>query len=132
MILTIRTDKPEAEIGLFDADGVELSYERWHAHRELEATILQKIDDLLQECKQRDEEYELQGIVTYAGPGSFTGLRIGFAVTNALAWARQIPNAKATGDNWIADGIAALESVEMPQTLSPDYGSQPHITTPRK
>lgn len=45
-ILTIRTDKPEAEVGLFEGDE-ELAYEKWQAHRQLSLTIHNKIRDLL-------------------------------------------------------------------------------------
>ena len=47
MILSIRTDKPEAEIGLFSADGQKLVYKTWQAHRELSSTILVVIKELL-------------------------------------------------------------------------------------
>ena len=32
LLLTIRTDKPEAELGLFDSD-TKLAYFTWPAHR---------------------------------------------------------------------------------------------------
>lgn len=34
IILSIRTDKPEAEVGLYK-DSVQLAYETWTAHRAL-------------------------------------------------------------------------------------------------
>lgn len=34
---------------------------------------------------------DLTGIEVNLGPGSFTGLRVGVAVANALGWALQIP-----------------------------------------
>ena len=49
MILTIRTDNPQAEIGLY-ADGKKVSYQTWQAHRELSSTIHAKIRKLLESC----------------------------------------------------------------------------------
>lgn len=46
LILTIRTDKPEAEIGLFN-DQEKIAYEVWEAHRELSVSLHQKVEDLL-------------------------------------------------------------------------------------
>ncbi len=46
IILTIRTDKPEAEIGLYDGEQ-QLAYEMWSAHRQLAETIHTKIKELL-------------------------------------------------------------------------------------
>ena len=46
IILTIRTDKPEAEIGLFEG-GKKLAYKSWSAHRQLAETLHTHIRDLL-------------------------------------------------------------------------------------
>ena len=80
LILTIRTDKPEAEIGLFE-DNKQLAYEMWQAHRELSDTIHKKIEKLLK--SQKKDWQNIDGIVCFKGPGSFTGLRIGLTVGNA-------------------------------------------------
>lgn len=41
--------------------------------------------------KQKKELKDLTAIEINLGPGSFTGLRIGIAVANALSWALDIP-----------------------------------------
>ncbi len=130
MILTIRTDNPEAEVGLFKPDGTEVSYRKWQAHRELEATLLLTIEQLLNESQTKKSD--ITGLVVYAGPGSFTGLRIGFAVFNTLAAGLSIPNVKATTDQWIKEGIKQLSQTSEPQILLPDYGGEANITKPRK
>ncbi len=130
MILTIRTDNPEAEVGLFKSDGTEVSYKKWQAHRELEATLLASIEQLLNEADA--EKTVLTGVVVYAGPGSFTGLRIGFTVANTLSAGLGIGNVKSGGPDWVKNGISLLSSVKTPQILLPDYGGQANITKPKK
>jgi len=129
LILTIRSDKPEAEIGLYDGDN-KLAYTVWPAHRELAETIQQKIDELLEQHGKTLKD--LQGIVAYQGPGSFTGLRIGLTVANALAYAQKIPIVATSGEAWIATGAAALQKGGDQHIVVPEYGSAPHITLPKK
>src|SRR4051812_8427843 len=91
LILTVRTDKPEAELGLY-SDSKKLTYLTWTAHRELAETIHLKIEELLaKSTKELNGLQGIEGIVVYKGPGSFTGLRIGFGVVNALAYSLEIP-----------------------------------------
>lgn len=47
-------------------------------------TLLPMVDGLLQNCGARLEEVDV--IAVAAGPGSFTGLRIGVATAKGLAW----------------------------------------------
>ena len=108
LILTIRTDKPEAEISLFN-NGKKLAYETWHAHRDLSVTIHQKIHDLLN--AKGSTFHKIEAIVVYKGPGSFTGLRIGISVANALAYGLSVPIVSTTGKYWQIDGIADRKSV---------------------
>jgi tRNA threonylcarbamoyladenosine biosynthesis protein TsaB len=129
LILTIRTDKPEAEIGLYE-DGRQLAYETWQAHRELGQTLHVKLAGLLQSAGKGWPD--VRGIVGYKGPGSFTGLRIGLTVANGLAYAQGCPIVGATGDNWQADGIDRLLRGESEQIALPEYGGEAHITQPRK
>jgi tRNA threonylcarbamoyladenosine biosynthesis protein TsaB len=82
--------------------------------------------------KQSDHDWaDIGGIVYYKGPGSFTGLRIGAALANALAGANIIPLASANGDGWIETGIKDLEAGKSAPAL-PYYGAEPHITIPKK
>lgn len=129
MILTIRTDNPEAEIGLFDQAGVKLAYEKWQAHRLLSETILGKLEELL--ASQNLTFKDLTGLVFYKGPGSFTGLRIGCSVTNAIVYAEKLKSVGETGDNWIEKGLKRLASGES-ENLVPFYGAEPHITQQKK
>lgn len=125
----MRTDKPEAEIGLFD-DNKQLAYSAWTAHRELAETIHLKIKELLE--SQDHSLTDIGGIVAFKGPGSFTGLRIGLSVANALAYARQVPIVAMLGEHWLKAGLTRLQNSETDGLAQPEYGSPPHITMPRK
>jgi tRNA threonylcarbamoyladenosine biosynthesis protein TsaB len=129
LILTIRTDKPDAEIGLYD-DNQQLAYVTWTAHRELGKTIHCKLAELLQ---SQDHDWPaIQGIVAYQGPGSFTGLRIGLTVANALAGSLDVPAVGAMDEGWITDGIDKLLAGQTDKLVLPEYGSEANITLPRK
>lgn len=129
IILTLRTDKPEAEIGVFD-DAQNLTYVTWQAHRELAETIHLKIKDIL--GTQNVVIQNIEGINVYKGPGSFTGLRIGIAVANALAESLNIPIVSEDKDRWIEQGIKRLLKGDDEQVVQPEYGALPHITQQKK
>ncbi len=129
LVLTIRTDNPQAELGLYDGT-VQLAYISWEAHRKLSDTIHYKLKELLQSA---DKDWnDLRGILCYMGPGSFTGLRIGISVGNALAVSLNIPIVAEIGDNWLKKGLKNLEDDKGDKIITPEYGAAPHITLPRK
>lgn len=128
IILTIRTDKPEAEIGLYN-DAKQLSYDTWQAHRALAETLHARIRDLLSGRKLELEN--IDGIVCYKGPGSFTGLRIGLTVANAMSYSLKLPIVGSTGEDWITQGIDRLIKGEKETLALPEYGADVHITLPK-
>lgn len=130
IILTIRTDKPQSEIGLYE-QGEQLIYETWEAHRQLAETIHHKIQALL--SSQGKTMNDIQGIVCYKGPGSFTGLRIGLSVANALAYGLNIPIVGVEGEKgWLEKGLQNIASGENHEAVLPAYGAPVHITQPKK
>lgn len=128
IILTIRTDKPESEIGLYD-DDKQLTYKSWLAHRQLAETIHRTIDEVCAE--QGYDMSQIEGIVFFKGPGSFTGLRIGGSVANALAYSLEVAVVATNGDNWQSDGIHKLLAGKQDPLALPVYDS-PAITTKQK
>lgn len=129
IILTIRTDNPEAEIGLYQ-DKVKIDYHVWTAHRQLSETIHQQIEKLLQNHSHTIGDIE--GIVCYKGPGSFTGLRIGLTVANALAYSLDASIVATMGENWLEEGLDMLGQGKDQKVVVPEYGRDPHITKQKK
>ncbi len=128
IILTIRTDKPEAEVGLYK-DEQQLGYATWEAHRALTKTIHNQIKTLLSQQKLTWDD--MGGIVVYRGPGSFTGLRIGISCANAMAYSLGTPIV-GTQERWIETGLERLRAGENDQTVIPEYGSPVFTTSPKK
>jgi tRNA threonylcarbamoyladenosine biosynthesis protein TsaB len=127
LTLCIRTDKPEAELYLYS--GRELLVElKWEAHRRLAETIHYKIDESLHQKEVSLKD--LHKIVVYQGPGSFTGLRIGIAVANTLAYTLKIPIIGGQGEPWIIHSLS--KDRDENQFVSPHYGQTPHITAQKK
>ena len=125
MILCLRTDTPTAELYIFD-NGKELTKDVWRADRSLARDLLGHIEKLVGDWKK------LTGIVVFEGPGSFTGLRIGITVANTLADGLRIPIVGTKGDEWRAEGLSLLDKGENHRIVLPFYGSDPHITAPKK
>lgn len=130
MILVLRTDSPNAQIGLYDRGGRQLSHYTWHADRELANTLLQVMHERLQ--KIGADWHDVGGIVVFKGPGSFTGLRIGITVANTLAYALSAPIVAAQGEAWITKGLERLVKNADDRLVLPHYGTEAHITLPKK
>lgn len=124
-ILVLKTNQPEAElylyIGVKKRSGI-----KWQAHLRLAETLNLKVKEILN--KSSISADNLDGLVIYKGPGSFTGLRIGLSVFNALAYAYSIPIISSSGENWVAEGINKILMGENEYISMPDYG-QPAKTT---
>lgn len=129
IILSIRTDRPEAEVGIHK-DGQQLAYKIWQADRRLTKTLHQEIQTILNKSSYRWED--IGGVVVFQGPGSFTGLRIGMSVANALAYANHISVLSSGGKNWIENGIKKLNAGAKNNVALPKYGRPANITKPRK
>ena len=125
MILSVRTDKPEAELGLFSTTGERVDYSRWQAHRELSSTLHSRVEQML-----RDNQVDwpaITRVVFYSGPGSFTGLRIGAAFVNAL----DRPVVSVSGDDWLSAGLQLLEAGQA-ASAAITYGEPARTTKPKK
>ena len=130
MILTIRTDKPIAELTLLQPNGVVVAEYEWQAHRQLADTLLLKIKELLE--SQHIGFEQLVAIAVFKGPGSFTGLRIGITVANNLGYSLSKPLIGTSGDNWRQQVVERFAQADFDAVVLPEYGSEAHITLPKK
>lgn len=129
MILAIRSDQAQAELYLLDAGAKQLAKKVWQADRELAKTLLHHIELL---CEQANGKLsEITGIIVFSGEGSFTGLRIGATVANALAYSYQVPVATGKGSDWIAQGLEQLKTAKVGDYVVPKYDRAPNITKPK-
>ena len=128
-ILAIRTDKPEAELYIYDDDH-KVSEVQWQAHLKLAETLNTKIQEILN--KSSISYGDLDGIAVFKGPGSFTGLRIGMSVANALAYSGKIPIVSAGGENWLEQALRQLQAGNNEKAAVPEYGAPARVTKPRK
>lgn len=128
-VLLLRTDTDRAELYLYQ-DGCQADCTIWNAGRQLAETINVEIQQLI--TRQDLVLDDLNGLVIYTGPGSFTGLRIGHSIANALADSLNIPIVGANGRDWIGQGLSRLDKGENDRLVLPDYGAPVHTTRPRK
>jgi tRNA threonylcarbamoyladenosine biosynthesis protein TsaB len=128
MILLLDTSTPLCQITLLDGDW-QYS-DQWQADRTLAKNLLKYLQQQLQ--KNAKTFNDISGIGVFEGPGSFTGLRIGLAVLNTIADSQHIPIVGAQGDDWRQTAVSRLQKGDNDEMVLPFYGSEAHITKPRK
>ena len=70
-------------------------------------TIMTMAEDLLQACGKTPQEIE--AVAVAAGPGSFTGVRIGVAAAKGFAWGAEIPCYGVSTLEAMAEGLGVFE-----------------------
>ncbi len=128
MIILIDTSTPTCRLTLVSQRS-QITHE-WEAGRTLAKGLLAFLKDKLRLSNVSIKDIE--GIGVMRGPGSFTGLRIGMSVMNTLADSLDVPIIGSTGDSWQETVLAELKAGHDDKIVLPEYGSDAHITTPRK
>lgn len=128
MILLLDTSTPICKLSL--SEGAWRFDNEWQADRELAKHLLRYLHDNLE--KNGKTWGDISGIGAFMGPGSFTGLRIGLTVLNTIADAQKAPIVGAKGNDWQTEVLRRLKNGENDQIVLPFYGSEAHITKPRK
>lgn len=128
MILLLDTSTPVCKLTL--VEGEWRYHDEWQADRELAKKLLGYLQEQLQ--KNGKTWQDISAIGAFQGPGSFTGLRIGLTVLNTIADVRGIPIVGEVGNDWQEKATARLNSGENDKIALPFYGSEAHITKPRK
>lgn len=120
-ILYLDTSEETARLGIF-LNNKLVQKEEWRAGRELSKTLGFKYQEFLKKTQIKGSD--LGGICVFAGPGSFTGLRIGISFANGLAFSLGIPVYETL----------KRETLDLKKPLDialPHYGSEPKITQPK-
>ncbi len=90
-VLAVDTSSPIASLSIGKSDGTIVSIEAKNPNSHIE-TLSLLLDQLL--LKSQIKIKDLESIILGAGPGSFTGLRIGYSFVAGLAVALKIPVAQ--------------------------------------
>lgn len=133
MILILKTGTEENLLELRDLDGGKNSVkftQCWPASKLLSEELPGMIEEALSSLGLGFDD--VSGVIGFRGPGSYTGLRIGITVINAIADQVNAPIVGTTGDNWLEDGLVRLRSGENDRIILPEYGGEANITKPRK
>ena len=87
-ILAFETSAKAASVALLN-DGVLLAEYYQNSGQTHSRTVMKMAEDLLCNCDLTVAQVD--AVAVAAGPGSFTGVRIGVAAAKGFAWGRQLP-----------------------------------------
>jgi len=127
MTLLLHTGAPTARIGIADEETVVARHE-FPASRSLASLLAEEIQSLLQTTNSKPQA--LKRVIVHAGPGGFTGLRIGVTTANTLAYALGIPVVGVAGDVSDLDSLLAKSRNAKPAERNlaiPLYAKEPVI-----
>ncbi len=82
-------------------------------------------------AKQKVKLNQLNKIIVCSGPGSFTGIRVGVSLAQALGLGLNIP-VVAIPKSKIPKDLVKLINLKLPDKLTLHYGAKPNITTSKK
>jgi len=88
------------------------------SHSELSGKLLIEIDQLV-----KKNDFQVQSVAVFPGPGSYTGLRIGLTVANFFAWSLGIPIYQSDNQGFITSPRKKF--------IMPIYLKEAHITRSR-
>lgn len=128
MYVLIDTSTHVVKITIVNKDG-RYNYE-WAAGRDMARGLLGFLERTLAEYTSSMQQVAGWGV--FAGPGSFTGLRIGITTVNTLGYFLKTPIVGAVGEDWQNQALARLKAGETDEIILPEYGRAARITQPRK
>ncbi len=109
MLLALETANDWCSVSLYDGQHL-VAHRQDERSREQTRLILPMIDEVLLE--QQVSLKQLQAIAFSRGPGSFSGVRINSAVTQALAWANDLPVLAVSTLQAVAQAAYRLHQLE--------------------
>lgn len=88
LLLTFETSAKAASVALFE-DRKLLAEAYQNTGLTHSQTLMVMAQDLLKQCGRTPKQ--VQALAVAAGPGSFTGIRIGVAAAKGFAWGKELP-----------------------------------------
>ncbi len=128
-ILVLNTSTNELELGLYQ-DLKQISIMNITTNNQLSEVLHTEIEKFLK--KESLSLKDIDGINCFKGPGSFTGLRIGASLVNALAYSLKIAIVGSIGKDWIKKGNQRLVDHVNEKMIIPFYGAEVKTTAPIK
>ncbi|MBQ6832294.1 MAG: tRNA (adenosine(37)-N6)-threonylcarbamoyltransferase complex dimerization subunit type 1 TsaB [Oscillospiraceae bacterium] len=111
LILAFETSAKAGSVALL-RDGVLLSESYVNTGLTHSQTLLSMAEDLLKSSGVTVEA--VQAVAVAAGPGSFTGVRIGVAAAKGFAWAREIPCCGVSTLEAMAENLGIYDGYVLP------------------
>ena len=92
-----------------------------------------KTNDFLQKFMQKSKVQmrDLTKVIVCSGPGSFTGIRVGVSLSQALGFALKIP-VIAIPKSKVPTDLTKLPLIKDGKSLTLNYGQKPNITKSKK
>lgn len=107
-ILAFETSAKAASVALLQ-DGALLGEYMQNSGQTHSRTIMQMAQDLLKNCDLTAKDVD--AVACAAGPGSFTGVRIGLAAAKGFAWGREVPLVGVSTLEAMARAVALADGV---------------------
>lgn len=111
MILAFETSAKAASVALME-DGVLLGESYQNTGLTHSQTLMVMAENLLISCGKAPSD--VTAVAVAAGPGSFTGVRIGVAAAKGFAWGREIPCCGVSTLEAMALGLGAYSGTVVP------------------
>lgn len=128
MIILLDTSQPTSYLTLIDRDKEYI--DEWDSGRGLAKSLLGYLDKQLTSHNSSWKDLDYIGVK--AGPGSFTGLRIGLTVMNTIAVNNKVPIVSGVGENWKDEVREKINLKKDEKVVLPVYDKGPNITVPKK
>lgn len=107
-ILAFESSAKAASVALV-SDGALLAEYTQNSGQTHSRTLMQMAEDMLKNCDCTPDM--IDAVAVAAGPGSFTGVRIGVAAAKGFAWGRQLPLFGVSTLEAMAQGAAMTDGV---------------------
>ncbi len=111
LLLTFETSAKAASVALMQ-NGKLLGESYQNTGLTHSQTLMVMAEDLLKQCGFAAQD--VQAVAVAAGPGSFTGVRIGVAAAKGLAWGAQVPCHGVSTLQSMALGLGAFQGTVCP------------------